>query len=122
MSIRVLIVDDAPFIREVLKSTLTQAGYSVVGEAQDGTEAVKMCDTLKPDLIVMDIIMPHQSGLQASQKILKKHPKVKIIACSTLDDEAMIHRAIEAGCAAYIQKPFEKNNLLKVIGQVSSIR
>jgi two-component system, chemotaxis family, chemotaxis protein CheY len=121
MSIRVLIVDDAPFIREVLASALKEEGYNVIGFAQDGAEAVKMSESLRPDLILMDIIMPHKTGLQATVQILDQNPNIKILACSTIDDDVMINKAYEAGCVGYIKKPFEKNSLLKTIRQATSL-
>ncbi len=116
-----MIVDDAPFIREVLTSALAQEGFDVIGQAQDGAEAVKMSEKLQPDLIIMDIIMPHITGLQATVQILEQNPSIKIVACSTMDDDGMINRAYEAGCVGYIKKPFERNNLIKTIRQVTSL-
>lgn len=115
MSIRVLIVDDAPFIREVLKSTLESEGLLVVGEAQNGTVALDMYKSLKPDLVIMDIIMPDKTGLQATQEILEADPSAKVLACSTVDDDSMISKALEAGCLGYLTKPFEKKDLMEKV-------
>lgn len=115
MSIRVLIVDDAPFIREVLRSTLESEGITVVGEAQNGTLALEKFKELKPDLVIMDIIMPDKTGLQATADILEIDPAAKVLACSTLDDDSMINKALEAGCLGYLTKPFEKKDLVAKI-------
>ncbi|MCB0408058.1 MAG: response regulator [Bdellovibrionales bacterium] len=118
MSIRVLIVDDAPFIREVLRGSLQSANFEVVGEAQNGTDAVRLFSELHPDLVLMDIIMPKMSGIDATKEILQIDPSAKVVACSTVDDEQMMNRAIEAGCVKYITKPFEKNVLINTLKQL----
>lgn len=115
MSIRVLIADDAPFIREVLRSTLESEGIQVIGEAQNGTEALELYKQLQPDLVIMDIIMPDKTGLQATTEIIEHDSGAKILACSTVDDDMMINRALEAGCLAYLVKPFEKSELIAKI-------
>ncbi len=115
MSQKVLIVDDAAFVREVLTQILQKHGFEVVGEAQNGTEAVEMAASLKPDLILMDIVMPVKSGIQATEEILKLNPKMPIIACSTEGSEAMISRAIGAGCVDFVVKPFQIDNLIATI-------
>ncbi|MES2768535.1 MAG: response regulator [Bdellovibrionota bacterium] len=115
MSQKVLIVDDAAFVREVLTQILQKHGFEVIGEAQNGTEAVEMAASLKPDLILMDIVMPVKSGIQATEEILKTNPKMPIIACSTEGSEAMISRAIGAGCVDFVVKPFQIDNLIATI-------
>lgn len=115
MAIKVLVVDDAPFIREVVNQILTSAGMTVVGEASDGDDAVSLANALQPDIILMDLVMPTKSGIEATKEILKANPSQKIIACSTLDQETLVMRAIDAGCIHYITKPFKKDTLLKVI-------
>lgn len=110
-----LIVDDAPFIREVLKSTLESEGLLVVGEAQNGTMALDMYKSLKPDLVIMDIIMPDKTGLQATAEILEADPAAKVLACSTVDDDQMISKALDAGCLGYLTKPFEKKDLMEKV-------
>ena len=117
MSIRVLIVDDAPFIREVLKGVLNTERFNVVGEAKTGEEAISLFQSLKPDVTLMDIILPEANGIEATQRILEIEPTAKVIACSTLDDDSMINKALDAGCVQYITKPFEKEKLLDVIEQ-----
>src|ERR1700679_451709 len=77
----VLIVDDAPFIRDILRRLLTRAGHEVVGEAEDGVQAVAMATEKKPQLVIMDIVMPRMSGVQATKEILASLPETKVIAC-----------------------------------------
>lgn len=114
---RVLIVDDAAFVREVLTQILQKHGFEVCGEAQNGTEAVEMALSKKPDLILMDIVMPIKSGIQATEEILKSK-KIPIIACSTEGSEAMVTKAIDAGCVDFVVKPFQIENLIATIKKV----
>jgi two-component system chemotaxis response regulator CheY len=116
MATQVLIVDDAGFIREILRSLCDQAGLVVVGEAVDGIEAVQLGMKLKPDLIFMDLVLPQKNGIQATKEILEAHPEIRIIACTTLADEALLIEAKQAGCSGVLQKPFRKldfQNILK---------
>lgn len=113
--INILIVDDAPFIREILKKILLKAGHNVVGEAEDGNEAIRLALETNPDIILMDIVMPIKSGIEATKEILERQPGAKIIMLSTIDQEHMIHRSMEAGALDFVQKPFENQKLLDVI-------
>jgi two-component system chemotaxis response regulator CheY len=115
VSIRVLVVDDAPFIREVLRQLLVQHQIEVVGEAVDGQHAVELALQTKPDVILMDIIMPRKSGIEATKEILESLPQTKIIACSTADQQTMVLRALDAGCCEYVVKPFRRDRLIHVI-------
>ncbi len=115
MSIKLVIVDDAPFIREVLKHIFQGTEIKVVGEAKDGEEAVELALKAKPDAILMDIVMPRRSGIDATLDILKHLPETKIIACSTVDQNTMVLRALDAGCCDYVIKPFKAVEVIKVI-------
>ncbi len=115
---RVLIVDDAAFVREVLAQILDKHGFAVCGEAQNGAEAIEMAMALKPDLILMDIVMPIKSGIQATEEILKADLKIPIIACSTEGSEAMVAKAIAAGCVDFVVKPFQIDSLINTIKKV----
>lgn len=117
---RVLIVDDAAFVREVLTQILQKHGFEVCGEAQNGMEAVEMATSKNPDLILMDIVMPVKSGIQATEEILKTNPAMPIIACSTEGGEVMVARAIGAGCVDFVVKPFQIENLIATIKKVLS--
>ncbi len=116
---KILIVDDAPFVREVLRNLLDkQQEYKVIGEAINGAEAIQLTRVLQPDLILMDMIMPEISGIEATQTIQQAHPKIPIVAISTEDSPHIVAQAIEAGCVDYIVKPFKKDHLFKTIEKV----
>ena len=117
-TLKVVIVDDASFIREVLEEILVRAGHQVVGQAENGEQAVHLCLATKPDLIIMDIVMPLKSGIQATKEILEQMPTVKILACSTVDQEIMLMKALEAGAHDYISKPFKGPEVLEIISKV----
>lgn len=120
MSIRVVIADDAPFIREVVRNALMGSEIEIIGEASDGREAIAKVRELQPDVVLMDIVMPHKSGIEATQEIAEEFPKIKIVAFSTLDQETMVMKALEVGCVNYIAKPFTKEDLIKAIKQAVS--
>lgn len=115
MGIELVIVDDAPFIREVLRHIVSGTEIRVVAEAGDGEEAVEVVHAARPHVVLMDIVMPHKSGVVATQEILEAHPDIAIIACSTVDQETMVMRALEAGCTHYLVKPFKKEEVLRAI-------
>lgn len=114
----VLIADDAPFIRDAFRSLLIKGGYTIVGEAEDGIQAVAMALEKKPDLIIMDIVMPRMSGVQATKNILAQLPQTKVIACSTIDQDNMLMKVMEAGAVEYISKPFTASEVFKIINRV----
>lgn len=113
--LRLLVADDAPFIREIVKHVAQKAGIEVVAEAIDGQDAVELTKRLTPDVVLMDIIMPRKSGIEATKEILAALPATKIVAFSTADQETMVMRALEAGCCSFIVKPFKGEDLLKAI-------
>jgi two-component system chemotaxis response regulator CheY len=115
MSIKLVIVDDAPFIREVLRHIFINSEIQIVGEAQDGEEAVAVVRQTRPDVVLMDIVMPRKSGIEAAGDIVRELPKTKVIACSTVDQNSMVMRALEAGCCNYITKPFKAEDVLKAV-------
>jgi two-component system chemotaxis response regulator CheY len=119
---RILIADDAPFIQEMLKSILEKEGHVVVGIAGDGQEAIQLAAHYKPDLILMDLVMPKISGLEAAVQILEAQPLMKIIAISTADQEEMIYQALERGCRGFLPKPFRKIELIKIIDKEQEVR
>jgi two-component system, chemotaxis family, chemotaxis protein CheY len=116
--LNVLIVDDAPFIREVLRQIIAKAGHTVVGEAENGEEAVRMALEMKPELVIMDIVMPLKSGVQATKEIAAALPHTKVVACSTVDQNIMLIKALEAGASEYITKPFSPGDVIKVINKI----
>ena len=113
-----MIADDAAFIREVLSHLLAKQDYEVVGEAANGEEAVAIVNELRPDIVIMDIVMPVKSGIQATKEILETLPEMKILACSTENSEGMVSQAIEAGCIDFVSKPFDSSSLIKTIESV----
>jgi two-component system chemotaxis response regulator CheY len=118
MSIRVLIADDAGFVRELLINACYELGYKVVGEARDGQETIDLAMALKPDVILMDLVMPKLNGLEATEKILERYPDISIIACSSLDDELTLKQATDKGCLAFLRKPFNKSSIKTVFQQL----
>jgi two-component system chemotaxis response regulator CheY len=118
MSRRVLIVEDATFVSEIIKSHLLQAEYDVIGVARDGLNAIELAELHQPDLIIMDLILPYKNGVEVAKHLTVKFPKLKIIAISSLIDEKMKILAIDAGCIDFIDKPFTKDALLNSVNNV----
>ena len=115
MSIRVLIADDAMFMRNMIKDVFAGADFQVVGEAANGVEAVEKYKQLKPDITTMDIVMPLKSGIEAVREIVKLDREAKIVMCSALGQESLVMEAIEAGARDYIVKPFKPEKVLEVV-------
>lgn len=116
MGLTLVIVDDAPFIREVLKHIFASTpDIQIVGEARDGAEAVELVARLKPDVVLMDIVMPKKSGIEATQEILQALPETRVVACSTADQNTMVMRALEAGCCHYVTKPFKAEEVVRAV-------
>jgi two-component system chemotaxis response regulator CheY len=118
MGKRVLVVDDAIFMRNTLKDVFVAAGFEIAGEAQHGIEAVDRYKQLKPDLVTMDIVMPYKSGIEATRDIVKADPRALIVMCSALGQENLVMEAIEAGAADFIIKPFKQDEVLAVVRKV----
>jgi two-component system chemotaxis response regulator CheY len=106
LPIRVLIVDDALLIRQMLRSILTRSDYQVVGEAADGDEAVNRFRELRPDVVLLDIMMPTVDGMTALRQILAVDPAARVVMCSALDQKHVISQALDAGARDFINKPF----------------
>jgi len=107
----VLIVDDAAFVRTVLRNMLQQMGHTVVGEAFNGQDAINKAKELKPDVITMDIVMPVMDGVEAVREILKESPNTYIVMCTAMGQKRMVIQAIMAGAKDFIVKPFSQNRL-----------
>lgn len=120
MGLRILIVDDALFMRNMLRGIFTGAGHEVVGEAANGEEAVERYRTLRPDLVTMDIVMPQRSGIEALKDILSFHPQAQVVMCSALGQEALMAEAVEAGARDFIVKPFKAERVLEVANRLTA--
>lgn len=119
MSKKVMIVDDAAFMRMKLKDILEKNGYSVVGEAQNGVEAVEMYNTVNPDIVTMDITMPEMDGVEALKQIKGKDPQATIVMCSAMGQQGMVMDAIRSGAVDFIVKPFDTNRVIESLDKVS---
>ncbi len=115
MSNRILIVDDAAFMRMMIKDILTKNGFEVVGEAADGAQAIEKYKELKPDLVTMDITMPEVDGITALKEIKKYDNTAKVIMCSAMGQQAMVIDAIQAGAKDFIVKPFQADRVIEAI-------
>lgn len=118
MSKRILVVDDAAFMRMMIKNILSKNGYEIVGEAENGKDAIEFYKKLKPDLVTMDITMPEMNGIEGVKAILEFDPNAKIIMCSAMGQQAMVMEAIQAGAKDFIVKPFQQERILQAIGRV----
>jgi two-component system chemotaxis response regulator CheY len=120
MGARVLIVDDALFMRNMLRNIFSESGFDIVGEAQNGNEAIEMYQQLKPDLVTMDIVMPEKNGIEALKQIMSVDSGAKIVICSALGQETLIMEALEAGARDFIVKPFKPPKVIEVAQKVLS--
>ncbi|CEE01403.1 response regulator [Caldifermentibacillus hisashii] len=120
MSKRILIVDDAAFMRMMIKDILVKNGYEVVGEASDGAQAVEKFKELNPDLVTLDITMPEVDGIAALKQIRAIDPNAKVIMCSAMGQQAMVIDAIQAGAKDFIVKPFQADRVLEAIKKTLS--
>jgi len=118
MSKRILIVDDAAFMRMMIKDILSKNGFEVVGEAADGLQAVEKYNELKPDLVTMDITMPEMDGIEAVKQIKEFDPSAKIVMCSAMGQQSMVMDAIRAGAMDFIVKPFQSDRVLEAVKKV----
>jgi two-component system chemotaxis response regulator CheY len=112
---RILVVDDAAFMRKVLADALAKAGHEVVGEAADGEEAVERFRELRPDLATVDITMPGKDGIQALKEILVYDPRARVVICSALGQEANVLESIRAGAKDFVVKPFQPARVLEAV-------
>lgn len=119
--IKIAIVDDAPYVREILKSIAKSQGWFVAVEAENGIEALHKVMKEEPSIVLMDIVMPQKNGIETAVSILKRKPKIKIIACSTVDQENVLLKAIESGCCSYITKPFKKEEVIKAVEEAAKL-
>lgn len=117
MGKRILVVDDAAFMRMMVKDILGKNGYEVVGEAENGLVAVDKYKELKPDLVTMDITMPEMDGISAVKAITALDQSAKIIMCSAMGQQSMVIDAIQAGAKDFIVKPFQPERVLEAVSK-----
>ena len=115
MKARVLIADDASFMRQMIREIIEPEGFEVVGEASDGVEAMEQYMQLHPDLVTMDIVMPKRSGIDAVKGIVEKSPGACIVMCSALGQETLVREALQAGAKDFIVKPFKPENVIRTL-------
>ncbi|MCI8276209.1 MAG: response regulator [Lachnospiraceae bacterium] len=115
---KIMIVDDAAFMRMMIKNTLTKNGFSDFVEAQDGAEAVEKYDAEKPDMVFMDITMPNMDGLQALKKIKEGNPDARIVMCTAMGQQSMVVEAIKYGAKDFIVKPFNAERIVEAANQI----
>lgn len=114
----ILVVDDAAFMRMMIKDILTKGGHQVIGEAANGEEAIEQYGKLKPDLVTMDITMPIMEGIEALRIIKQNDPQAKVIMCSAMGQQGMVVQAIQAGAKDFVVKPFQSERVLEAINKV----
>ncbi|MFA9558179.1 response regulator [Evansella sp. AB-rgal1] len=112
---KILVTDDAKFMRMQLKDILTKIGHEVVGEAENGEDAIHKYNELKPDIVTMDITMPERDGISALKEIKKSHPDANIIMCSAMGQQGMVLEAIQNGAKDFIVKPFNATRIKEAI-------
>ncbi len=118
MGKRILITDDTAFMRMTLRNVLEKNGYEVVGEAEDGFQAVEMYANVTPDLVTMDITMPKMDGIEAIKKIMKDDPDAKIIVVSAMGQKALVIEALNSGARDFIVKPFQPDRIVEALQKV----
>ncbi|MBF1050819.1 MAG: response regulator [Peptostreptococcaceae bacterium] len=114
----ILLVDDAAFMRMMLKDILVKNGYEVLGEAENGLKAVEKYKELNPDLVIMDITMPEMDGIDAVKEIKKTDANATVIMCSAMGQQAMVIEAIQSGAKDFIVKPFQADRILEAVKKV----
>jgi two-component system chemotaxis response regulator CheY len=114
---RVLVVDDAAFMRKMVSDALAQGGHEVVGEAANGDEAIVRFQELKPDVMTLDITMPEKDGLAALKEIVALDPTARVVMCSALGQEAKVLEAIKSGAKDFVVKPFRAERVLEAVGK-----
>jgi two-component system, chemotaxis family, chemotaxis protein CheY len=115
---RVLIADDASFMRQMIRDIIEAEGFEVVGEATDGVEVVERFKELHPDVVMMDIVMPKRSGIDAVKAIMELAPTATVVMCSALGQETLVMEAIQAGARDFIVKPFKPEAVLTTLRKV----
>lgn len=115
MEKKILIVDDAMFMRKSIRKILSEGGYANVEEARDGDEAIAMFGEYSPNLVLLDITMPGRSGLEVLEEILRQDEDAAVVMCSAMGQETVIQKAIVMGARDFIVKPFKKDEFLRIV-------
>ncbi|MBU4194758.1 MAG: response regulator [Actinomycetia bacterium] len=115
MAPTVLIVDDALFMRMMIKDILSKDGFEVIGEAENGVEAVKKYAELRPNVVTMDIVMPEMDGIEAVRNIMKIDPWARVLMCSAMGQQPLVVEALEAGAKDFIIKPFQPSKVVEAV-------
>ena len=115
MGKKILLVDDAAFMRKMIKDTLSKSGYTDLHEAVDGADAVEKYSELHPDLVIMDITMPNMDGLEALKAIRAKDGGANVVMCSAMGQESMVMDAVRSGAKDFIVKPFKAERVIKTV-------
>lgn len=115
MTHTVLLCDDALFMRTMLRGIVSQAGYEVIGEAENGRVAVELYASLRPEIVIMDMVMPELSGVDAVRGICEIDPNARIVMCSAMGQQALVADALAAGARGFITKPFTASRVLEAL-------
>lgn len=115
---KILVVDDAAFMRMMVKDTLTKGGYGDLYEAVDGADAVEKFKEISPDLVILDITMPNMDGLEALKQIKELNKDANVVMCSAMGQESMVIEAIKLGAKDFIVKPFKADRILKTVNSI----
>lgn len=117
---RVLVVDDSSFMRNIVRSVLERAGHQVVGEASNGKEAISQYKNLNPDLVIMDITMPLVSGVESLKEIVRYNSQANVLMCSAMGQKAFIEESIKYGAKGFVTKPFDPRLLLNEVAKIQT--
>ncbi|NLT64232.1 MAG: response regulator [Clostridiales bacterium] len=115
---KILVVDDAGFMRKMVQTHLSKAGYTEFIEGEDGQRAVELYMDIKPDLVIMDITMPNLNGIEALRQIKAYDADAKVVMCSAMGQEAMVMEAIKLGALDFIVKPFKAERIVQTVNKV----
>jgi two-component system chemotaxis response regulator CheY len=114
---RIVLVDDAVFMRRQLREILEGGGYDVVAEGEDGAAALELYETHRPDLMTLDLVMPRMSGVEALKELRRRHPEARVVVCSSVSDQPSIFEAIGLGARDYVLKPISPERILAAVAK-----
>lgn len=116
---RLLLVDDDQMLRELMGVALEMEGFEIVGAAGDGSDAVRLADSLRPDVVLMDVTMPRMDGIEATRAIRDRHPEIRVVVLTMHDEPTVIARAVAAGASAYVYRGFAVEELVQTVRAVA---